>query len=109
MRQVYRASVIGLCTLLLVACGAQQDEGQTMDAEPQEFAFAGTVERVDPDSRTVTVRNEDIPGWMMSMTMSYVLDRPEVIDSLQVGDRITATVYEGEFGTLHQVAVVQPR
>jgi Cu/Ag efflux protein CusF len=109
MRKLGSRTTTALCALLLVACGAQQQGDESTTSEPQEFAFAGTVERVDPVARTVTVRNEDIPGWMMSMSMNYVLDRPELVDSLTAGDRITATVYGGEFGTLHEVTVVRPQ
>jgi Cu/Ag efflux protein CusF len=101
--------IAGLCALLLVACSAPQDEAASTPAEPQEFAFTGTVERVDAAAGIVSVRNDDIPGWMMSMTMNYVLDRPAMVDSLAVGDRINATVYEGDFVTLHRVEVVRPQ
>ena len=101
-------SIVGVCALLLVACGTPEEESGSGAAEPQAFAFAGTVERVDTATRIVAVRNEDIPGWMMAMTMNFVLDQPDMVDSLEVGDRITATVYEGNFTTLYQVEVVGP-
>lgn len=99
---------MALCTLMLMACGGEQEAASEAPAEPQAFAFVGTVERVDTAARTLAVRNEDIPGWMMSMTMNYMLDSPAVLDSLQVGDRINATVYEGNFTTLYEVEVVEP-
>jgi len=98
-----------MCALLLVACSAPQEGGGEDAGEPQEFAFSGTVEQVDTVARIVTVRNEDIPGWMMSMTMQFFLDRPDLVDSLEVGDRVRATVYEGNFTTLYEVAVVRPQ
>ena len=74
--------------------------------EAVEYEFVGTVQRVDAASQTVAVLNEDIPGWMGQMTMTYVLDEPEVVRSLEVGDRITARVYAGDFRTLYGVEVM---
>ena len=75
-------------------------EGQTT-----EFVFAGTVEAVNVAARTVAVLNDDVPGWMGSMTMSYLLDPPDVLATLKVGDRITATVRAGDFTTLYGVEI----
>lgn len=74
--------------------------------EATEYEFVGTVQRVDAASQTVAVLNEDIPDWMGQMTMTYVLDEPEVVRTLEVGDRITARVYAGDFRTLYGVQVM---
>jgi Cu/Ag efflux protein CusF len=73
-------------------------------------AFKGKVEKVDPKTKMVTVNNENIPGWMMSMTMSYKVDKPSegTLDKLKPGDQITATVYDGDFQTLYNVKVTPP-
>ena len=42
---------------------------------------------------------------MMAMTMTYKVDKPEVIDQVKAGDHITATVYEGDTQTLYNVKV----
>jgi Cu/Ag efflux protein CusF len=92
--------------LALAACGNEPEEAPP--AQVQEFEFAGTVQAVDSTRRMVTVQNEDIPGWMSPMAMSYQLNPAGVLDSLQVGDRITATVRSGDFSTLYGVEVVRP-
>ena len=74
-------------------------------AGAEEFAFSGTVRGVDAAAGTVSVRNDDVPGWMISMEMSYVVDPPSVLERLEPGDRITARVYEGDFRTLYGVEV----
>jgi len=97
---------------MLAACGSGQDEGQTGGAETggaetaEEFDFRGTVQRVDSATSTVAVLNEDIPGWMSAMTMTYMLDEPGLVTTLAVGDEITATVRSGDFRTLYGVEVV---
>ena len=75
--------------------------------EPQEFAFAGTVESVDTTTRIVVVANEAIPGWMMAMSMNYFVEPPEVLATLNPGDRITATVRSGDFQNLYEVEVIR--
>ena len=101
-----RCTVLGalLVTLALPACGGGDEAAQ--ETERPEFAFTGTVERVDSATRTVTVMNDDVPGWMAPMSMSYSVEPAAVLDQLTAGARVRATVYGGEFGTLHDVEVV---
>jgi Cu/Ag efflux protein CusF len=69
------------------------------------FVFQGTVERVNPAGGTVDVKNENLPGWMAPMSMTYRVDNPAVLKTLKPGVHITATVYEGVTSTLYQVRV----
>lgn len=93
-----------VCTIaLVVAVGAQ-----TPPAGKKEHAFKGKVEKVDPKTKMVTVNNESIPGWMMSMTMSYKVDKEAALKDLKPGDQITATVYDGDFQTLYNVKLAPP-
>ena len=79
-------------------------------AGKKDHAFKGKVEKVDPKTKMVTVNNESIPGWMMSMTMVYKVDKPSeaALNNLKPGDQITATVYEGDFQTLYNVKPAPP-
>ena len=71
----------------------------------KSYMFKGKVESVGP--RTLTVANEKIEGWMEAMTMSYPVDKPEILKTIKAGDQITATVYDGD-SVLHDVHVVPP-
>ena len=73
----------------------------------KEHVFRGKVEGVDPKAKTLTVNGENVEGWMSAMTMQYSADKPDVYDKVKVGDQITAKVYDGDFGTLHDVQVVK--
>jgi len=81
---------------------------QTPPAGKKDHAFKGKVEKVDPKTKMVTVNNESIPGWMMSMTMVYKVDKDAVLKDLKPGDQIAATVYDGDFQTLYNVKVLPP-
>ena len=81
---------------------------QNPPAGKKEFAFKGKVESVNEKGKMVTVNNESIPGWMMSMTMTYKVDKEAVLKNLKAGDNITATVYDGDFQTLYNIKVAPP-
>ena len=71
----------------------------------KEHPFRGKVEKVDPKTKTLTVNGEKVEGWMMAMTMTYGVDKPEILNKVKAGDQITARVYDGDFSTLHDVHV----
>jgi Cu/Ag efflux protein CusF len=101
-------SRIAVCLLLSGAFACGGDDGSEQPAERAALPFTGAVEAVDTLAGTVTVRNDDVPGWMSPMSMSYRLDPPTPLRDLQPGDRVRATVYTGDFTTLYALEVVTP-
>src|SRR5712691_4693718 len=96
------ASVVLLCALVApLAVRAQQKA-------KREFLLHGEVKKVDVNARTLTVDYEGIDGWMARMTMVFSVDKPDILTKVKAGDRITATVREGDLTHLYGVAVVAP-
>src|SRR5579872_3965558 len=93
------AAALALTGLLAVNTTAQDK------AKGKGRTFHGKVEAVT--DKGLTVNGEKVQGWMDAMTMSYPVDKPEVLKKIKVGDTIMATVYKGET-TLHDVMVIPP-
>lgn len=98
-KQLFRlAGVAVLAFLMALASPAQTAAGK------KAYTFHGKVESVSPDG--LTVNGEKVEGWMDAMTMKYKVDDPKILKKVKPGDKITATVYEGDF-SLHQVKVAE--
>ena len=90
-------------TCLFLATGLAQDKAKDSKAKP--LTFHGKVEAVT--DKGLTVNGEKVEGWMGAMTMTYPVDKPDVLKNVKVGDQIMATVYSGDM-TLHNVEVMPP-
>lgn len=82
---------------LLAGNSFAQDKAK---GEAKSYMFHGKVEAVT--DKGLTVNGEKVEGWMDAMTMTYPVDRLDVLKMVKVGDQIMATVYEGDT-TLHNV------
>ena len=95
--------VIALLLTLCTSTAYAQQGGK------KEHTFRGKIEQVDAKSKMLTVNGEKVDGWMGAMTMSYAVDKEEVLGRVKAGDQITAKVYDGDFKTLHDVQVIPPK
>jgi len=93
------ATILAISGLLGMTAVAQQAKGKSHTLE-------GKVEGVQTDR--LTVNHGKVEGYMDAMTMPYKVDKPDILKQVKVGDRISATVYDGDF-TLYDVHVVPPQ
>ena len=98
-RRYILAAALALTGLLAANANAQdKTKGKGM-------TFHGKVEAVT--DKGLTVNGEKLEGWMDAMTMTYPVDKPEVLKKVKAGNTIMATVYKGDI-TLHDVQVMPP-
>jgi Cu/Ag efflux protein CusF len=92
-------SILAAMLLLAVASFGQAPSGK------KAYTFHGKVEAVDESSKSMKVNGEEVKGWMNAMTMDYKVDDAAVLKKVKPGDRIMATVYDGDL-VLHKVQVM---
>lgn len=98
MKQL-RRSLLAVAAALLLALVCFGQSGK------KQYMFHGKVESVDKGAHSMRVDGEKVEGWMNAMTMDYKVDNPSVLSKVKPGDRIMATVYDGDY-TLHDVKVM---
>jgi Cu/Ag efflux protein CusF len=91
-----------ICALLVSTTAYAQDA-------KKDHAFKGVVQKVDAKAKSLTVDGENVPGWMMAMTMTYTPDKEDIFKTVKAGDQITATVKDGDNKTLYDVKIVPPK
>jgi Cu/Ag efflux protein CusF len=91
--------------VLVCACLATIIGLHAQESARHEHVFRGKVEKIDFNARTLTVAGEKVDGWMGAMTMTYHVDKADVLAQVKAGDQISATVRDGDFTTLYGVLV----
>lgn len=76
-----------LCCLVLTLATACQSK-----TEIKRYPMTGAVVAVHSDTNTVTVHNDDVPGFMAPMNMDYKLADTKTVETLKSGDKIKATL-----------------
>ena len=73
-----------LLALSAIACNRASDR--------REFTLQGQVLSIDPAKKYVTVKHEEITGFMPAMTMAYEVKDEKVLEGLKPGDLVKATL-----------------
>jgi|SRR5581483_2927473 len=60
--------------------------------EMKRYAMTGAVVAVHADAKTLTVHNDDVPGFMPPMNMDYTVKDPKLVEHVKSGDKIKATL-----------------
>jgi len=101
----WMAPIAAVLFLFVSVARAQEPVTPAAHEDRKEHTFHGVVQKVDPVSMMITVKGEKVEGWKDAETASYAIDKDEVLRTLRIGDIITATVFEGDLTTLHDVEV----
>jgi len=90
MRRMHRRLVVALLGGLLAITGtvASTACAKTSVAAPQSYQTKGTIRSFGPGRAYVNIAHEDIPGYMMAMTMSFEPGKPGQLDGLAENDRV---------------------
>ncbi len=104
-----RIAVIGI-VLLLAGCGQETKKPVAGAPEPvKSYPVVGVVRKIDPQAKRVTLRHDEIPGYMVAMTMPFHVEDKAALESLQIGDKISATLkVQGDHSELIDVEVTEP-
>jgi Cu/Ag efflux protein CusF len=94
------ALAFGIAGLFIVA-----DLAQTNPKGKSHFLNA-TVEQINDFAKTIRIKQEKIAGYSDVRIATYNVDDTEILKKLEVGDKITATIYEKD-DTLHDIQVVR--
>ena len=77
--------IVPFAALLTLASGC----GRT-PATVTDYKLVGIVRGVEPTKGGITIRHEEIPGFMKAMTMPFTLKDPKELDDVQPGDEVEA-------------------
>jgi protein SCO1/2 len=62
------------------------------DQNAKSYSAQGVVEQIAPDRRSVTIHHQNIPGYMMEMTMDFPVQNANELNGISPGDKITFTL-----------------
>jgi len=84
-----------------IACHSQKPESP-------RYHLTGKISEFDRSGMYVLVEQDDIPGYMPAMTMSYPLKDSRMLEKLSAGDQISADVVVGKDGArLENISIVK--
>ena len=76
-----------ILTLFVIGCAAAAGCSRA-----QEYELRGQVLAVDRERQEITIRHEDIRGFMPGMTMPFTVRDPGMLDGREPGDLVRATL-----------------
>ena len=82
---MWRAHLVLFAALLASGCG-------TPAPDNRQYPLTGEVVAIKLDRTEVTVRHDEVKGFMAAMTMPFPIKDPSMLSDLAVGDTIAATL-----------------
>lgn len=94
-----RSSVLALAVALATTACSRHDA--------RHHQLEGQILGLHPENQAVTIRHEDIPGFMPGMTMTFKVDDAKLLEGRAPGDLVRATLVinatEGHLVTLDRI------
>jgi Cu/Ag efflux protein CusF len=90
---------------LAVCCFGAVLLGQANNSAAKGIQFLGQIQTVDLSHKKVTVKHGSIMGFADRGVTDYSVDNESILEQLQSGDDIRATVYPND-STLHGIRIV---
>jgi Cu/Ag efflux protein CusF len=119
--KVFRLASIFLLSAGLVSCQkTNQPQQNPVAAKPAEnpapatpaqakrYTLVGAIVSVDKKEHQALISNEEIPGYMDAMTMTYRIPDEKTLTTLKTGDRIKATLLATDSDAWLEDVVIQP-
>jgi len=101
---VARAALLS-ALILLIGCG----ETPAPETAVERYTLHGTVVQLNQQNMAATIEHDEIVGWMGAMTMDFPVKDQAEWEKLQVGDRITGTVFVSSDGYhLGEIKMAEP-
>jgi len=91
--------------IFLIGCG----ETPAPEAAIERYTLHGTIVQLNQQNMAATIEHDEIVGWMGAMTMEFPVKDQAEWEKLQVGDRITGTVFVSSDGYhLGEIKMAEP-
>lgn len=87
-----RQSIFIVLSLCFVLAGCGKKEGQQKQADVVTFKLKGEVVGLDPAEGRITIAHEEIPNYMMAMTMPFKVKDTSLFGGVAVGDSVEGTL-----------------
>jgi protein SCO1 len=78
--------------LALVLCAAVAAASCWRSSDERKYTLQGQVQSLDPAHKLVTVKHEEVKGFMPAMTMPYEVQSADALNGLTAGDLVNATL-----------------
>ena len=107
--------VVGLALASATVCGCRQEPPSQNSGEKTapaktdgeaRYALQGKVRSIDRDAGLVSIRHDEIPGYMPAMTMPFRLENGDMLEELQPGDTVRGVlIVRGDSSRLADVEI----
>ena len=91
--------------ILLIGCAGTP----APETAVERYTLHGTIVQLNQQNMAATIEHDEIVGWMGAMTMDFPVKDQAEWEKLQVGDRITGTVFVSSDGYhLGEIKMAEP-